>query len=507
MNLARMLSASAALYGVKAAIIFDGRTYSFLEIDRAVAKYALLLRRSGIRKSDRVSILLPKGVEFLFVHLANLAVGAMTIPLNPACTAEEISYFLSDSGTSLLITDRERLTRIEAEIKGIKGMRTFLLDAEGPGGSLSLLARVEKMEEGSHGNYPAGDDDGAMICYTSGTTGRAKGAVITHRNLISNMKALQETWAWTDKDRLLHVLPLFHVHGLVVAVHGALHAGATVIMHEKFDPVRALRALEREKITLFMAVPTIYHRLLKHWETVQPDLRTMRVFISGSAPLSEHLFTKFEETTGFRILERYGMTETQMITSNPLDPDRRVPGSVGYPLPGVSIEILSPERNAVKPGEVGEVRVKGDNVFKGYWNMPDKTAGAFENGWFKSGDLGYRIQDDDFRLCLVGRSRDLIITGGYNVYPKEVESALERHRAVNEAAVFGLPDEDYGERVSAAVVVKNGVPAPEEEEIIAFARQYLAGYKCPRKIFFLDSLPRNAMGKIQKQKIREMFSP
>jgi len=506
LNLARILSESAGKFGPKTAIVFEGRSHSFMSIDRSIAKYAFLLKQMSIGKGDRVAIMLPKGMEFLIVHLANLAVGAMTVPLNPSYTAEEISYFLSNSGASLLITDRERFTKIDGNLESMMHIKTLLADGDGPDGLPSLLTSVAKMEDRDHRDYPAGGDDGAMICYTSGTTGRSKGAVITHRNLVSNMLALKEAWAWTDEDRLLHVLPLFHVHGLVVAMHGALHAGSTVVMQGKFDPVKALKSFEKDKITLFMAVPTIYHRLLNHWDTVRPDMASVRLFISGSAPLSEHLFRKFEGITGFRILERYGMTEAQMITSNPLDPARRVPGSVGYPLPGVSVKIISPERKTVKAGEIGEVWVKGDNVFKGYWNMEEKTAECLENGWLASGDLGYQALDDDLRLYLVGRSKELIISGGYNVYPKEVESTLERHEAVEEAAVFGLSDEDFGERVVAAVVLKTGKHREKPGDLITFVRQNLTGYKCPKQVFFLDSLPKNAMGKVRKEELRRSFS-
>ncbi len=506
MNLAKILSESAVVFGEKAAVLFSGRTYSFLDIDRSAAQYACLLKQKGIEKGDRVAILLPKGMEFLFIHLANLCIGAMTVPLNPAYTADEITYFLSDSGASLLVTEQELFAKIDMPIRKMKNLQTIFTNGKGQDSSPSLISGAGKIKAEDPRDYPAGGDDGAMICYTSGTTGRSKGAVITHRNLVSNMKALQETWGWTEADRLLHVLPLFHVHGLVVAMHGALHAGSTVVMHEKFDPVRTLKTLEQEKITLFMGVPTIYHRLLHHWETERPDLRAMRLFISGSAPLSDHLFMEFEEKTGFRILERYGMTEAQMITSNPLNPDRRAPGSVGYPLLGVSIKIFSPEGKAVKAGEVGEVWVKGDNVFKGYWNMPQKTAECFQEGWLQSGDLGYQDPEDNLRLYLVGRGKELIISGGYNIYPKEVESALEKHRAVNETAVFGLPDEDFGEKVCAAVVLKQENSSLDAEELAVFTRKYLTGYKCPKKLFFLKSLPRNAMGKIEKERLRKMFS-
>jgi malonyl-CoA/methylmalonyl-CoA synthetase len=255
-----------------------------------------------------------------------------------------------------------------------------------------------------------------------------------------------------------------------------------------------------------MAVPTIYFRLLSEWKAGTPDLRTMRVFISGSAPLSENLFHRFEQTTGFRILERYGMTEAGMIASNSIEPSGRKPKSVGFPLPGVQIRVVSGKGQNVKPGEVGEVWIKGDNVFKGYWQMPEKTQEAFEQGWFKSSDLGYQDPEDRMRLYLVGRSKELIITGGYNVYPKEVENVLEGLEAVQEVAVIGLPDEDYGEKVAAVVAIKGEPGKTSSEEMIAFCKKHLAGYKCPKQVFFVDKLPRNAMGKIQKDLLQKRFT-
>lgn len=507
MNLAQELSQSAGRYGEKTAVVFEGRTYSFAEIDRTAAKYAHCLSRMGLKKGDRVAIQLPKCMEFLFAYLGCLSTGVVTVPINPDYTPEEVEYFLSDSDSALFISDEERFLRLQSAVGSLKGVRVVLTDGEGPDGSPSLPERAEKTGTPEPRGYPTGNDDAAMICYTSGTTGRSKGAVITHGNLVSNMKALQAIWAWTDRDRLLHVLPLFHVHGLAVAMHGALHAGSTVYMVRKFDPRRTWQAIEKEKITLFMAVPTIYHRMMALWDTLRPNLGSMRVFISGSAPLPEGLFHRFEESTGFRILERYGMTEAQMIASNPLEAARRVPKSVGYPLPGVAIQVASPEGKAVRPGEVGEVRVRGENVFEGYWRMPEKTAEAFQEGWLRSGDLGYQDPEDDSRLYLVGRCKELIISGGLNVYPKEVESVLERHESVEEVAVFGLPDEDFGERVCAAVVLTREMPSPRPEELMTFAGRYLSGYKCPKQVFFLDALPKNPMGKIRKEALKKRFSP
>lgn len=344
-----------------------------------------------------------------------------------------------------------------------------------------------------------------MLCYTSGTTGKPKGALITHRNLVFNALALQKVWRWTKDDLLLHVLPLFHVHGLCVALHGGLNAGSTLVVHEKFDPLKSLQTIATMRCTMFMAVPTIYYRLLQTFARQKTDLSSMRVFISGSAPLSKELFTDFYNATGFRILERYGMTETQMIASNPYEPDKRIPGSVGYPLPGVRIRLAGQSGADCHPGEIGEVWVKGENVFKGYWRRPEKTEEAFSDKWFKTGDLGYQDEKDGMRLYLAGREKELIISGGYNVYPLEVEEVLNQHQAVREAAVVGIGHKEYGELVVAAVVLNRTGRDISEEDLISFCKEKLAGYKCPKRIQFIEKMPLNTMGKIQKNLVRSEF--
>jgi len=376
-----------------------------------------------------------------------------------------------------------------------------LIDDTGPGHYAGLLRAAAVEGAVFTPDYPTRAADAAMICYTSGTTGKPKGAVITHRNLVSNTVALHKVWQWTDRDVLLHVLPLFHVHGLGVALHGSLYAGSTTLMHERFDPARVWQAIAEEKCTMFMAVPTIYQRLCKELAGQRPDLGSMRVFISGSAPLGESLFKHFEELTGSRILERYGMTEAQMIASNPYDPEGRIPGSVGYPLPGVIIRVAGETGEEVQPGGIGEVWVVGDNVFKGYWQMPGETARCFAGRWLKTGDLGYQDPGDRGRLYLVGRAKELVISGGFNVYPKEVENVLEGHDAVLEAAVIGLEDEDLGEKVVAAVVLRSGEEITASK-LVAHCKQYLVGYKCPKEVFFVSELPRNTMGKVQKQVLK-----
>jgi len=323
--------------------------------------------------------------------------------------------------------------------------------------------------------------------------------MITHGNLISNSRALARAWQWSEKDTLLHVLPLFHVHGLNVAVVGSLLTGTSIYMHEKFNPAGTWKTIEEKRCTMFMAVPTIYQRMVNELEKMEypPDLSSMRVFISGSAPLSDNLFHRFEKLTGFRILERYGMTETAMNTSNSLDPAGRKPKSVGFALPGITIRVVGEDGLDMPAGEVGEVLIKGPNVFAGYWRKPDKTRESFIGEYFRSGDMGFLDETDPGRLYLVGRSKELIISGGYNVYPKEIENVLESHEAVRESAVVGLPDEDFGERVTAVVVLKEGASV-NCEELLGLCKGRLAGYKCPKQIIFVEALPRNAMGKLQK---------
>lgn len=504
MNLAQVLARSFQNYSDRTAVVFGGRKYPYREIDEEIRKRSLwLAKRAGIQQEDRVAILLPKGMEFIFFHLAILSVGAISLPLNPACSEEELSYYLSDGDSSLLITDVAGIEKLGKTPRSAGGVRFVLTDDSSPFGWEPLKNELEKMGPGDGRTYPAQDDDVAVLIYTSGTTGKSKGAMITHRNLVTNMRALQRTWDWNEKDVLLHVLPLFHIHGLIVALHGAFHAGSTVILQEKFEPRETWRTMEKERCTLFTAVPTIYYRLLREWEGQKENLISMRLFISGAAPLSESIFSSFEEKTGFRILDRYGMTETGIIASNPMDHCRRVPKSVGYAVPGVNIRIAGNEGEEVDPGRVGEVWINGDNVFKGYWRMPEKTKEAFEAGWFKTGDLGYQAPEDFGRLYLVGRAKELIISGGYNVFPKEVEEVLERHEGIQEAAVIGVTDEDFGEKVTAVVVLRKDRTPPQPQEIISFCKEHLTSYKCPKQVMVVDHLPRNGMGKVQKEGLQK----
>jgi malonyl-CoA/methylmalonyl-CoA synthetase len=332
--------------------------------------------------------------------------------------------------------------------------------------------------------------------------------MITHRNLVDNINALNQAWLWTEADTLLHVLPLFHVHGLNVGLLGGFFAGSTIIMNETFDPLKGWQTIERYKCTMLMGVPTMYYRLLNQWDLLEekPDTRSLRVFISGSAPLSENLFNRFKKVMGHRILERYGMTEAGMITTNPIEEKERKPGSVGFPFPGVQIRIADKDGTDVNMGEIGEICIQGSNVFKGYWQNPLKTKEAFSGSWLKSGDLGYQDPNDGGRLYIVGREKELIITGGYNVYPKEVERIIDQYKGVRESAVIGLPDDDLGEKVAAVIVLKKNVQRLEKERVVEFCKKKLAGYKCPKVVYSRYEIPRNAMGKIQKQILKGEYS-
>ena len=350
---------------------------------------------------------------------------------------------------------------------------------------------------------PISSDDTAVIIYTSGTTGRPKGAEITHGNLTSNLEALHEAWGWNPEDVLLHVLPIFHVHGLFVAMHGALHAGAAILLMREFDAKRTLDMMAGGQCSVFMAVPTIHQRLLDAAADRQYDLSGMRLITSGSDRLPDEVYSGFKKTFGYALLERYGMTETGMNCSNPLNGERRL-GSVGLPLSGVQVRVVHPETDQLlPPGEIGEVQLRGPNVFKGYWNQQQKTAEAFtDDGWFKTGDLGFRELDGYLTLC--GRSKDLIISGGLNIYPPEVERVLAEHPDVAACAVIGCPDREWGERVT-AVVVLNETGSASPDDLIRFCRARLAPYKSPKSIVFRKDLPRNAMGKVQKADLRKEF--
>ncbi len=471
---------------------------TYAELDELVDKTAGYLQSLGLQSGDRVAIQLSKCLEFILIHMATVRLGAISLPLNLAYPSDELKYFLEDSGAKIffaLESAKDKIQSVLAELPDLQ--ECVFLDPSKPD---DFQLRITNFQSSISTSPITSLSDTAIIIYTSGTTGRPKGAEITHGNLISNLEALHAMWGWQADDVLLHVLPIFHVHGLFVALHGALHAGATTLFMREFNPQRALEMLSSGKSTVFMAVPTIHKRLLDVPNANQFDLSRVRLITSGSDRLSNDLFTGFQKTFGYTLLERYGMTETGMNCSNPLQGERRM-GSVGLPLPGVEVRIVHSETNEILPdGEIGDVQLRGPNVFKGYWRQPDKTSASFSaDGWFKTGDLGYRDSDGYITLC--GRSKDLIISGGLNIYPPEVERVLVEHPAVNACAVIGCPDEEWGEKVTAVVVLENE-GSVTGDELIRFCRERLAPYKSPKSIVFRNDLPRNAMGKIQKAELR-----
>ena len=476
------------------ATLRDGSVMTYADLEQSSARYANLLVELGVVRGDRVAVQTPKSIDMLMLYLACLRAGAIFLPLNPAYTAGELDYFMRDASPALFVCDpaQAEMIRPLAQAAGVPRVET--LGAAGDG-SLTLSALSAK---DSFATVEVADDDLAAILYTSGTTGRSKGAMLSHDNLASNCFTLREYWRFTADDILLHALPIFHTHGLFVATNLVLASGAAMIFLPAFDADEVLAALPR--VNVMMGVPTFYIRLLKEARFARDLVAHMRLFVSGSAPLSADIHREFSERSGHAILERYGMTETNMNTSNPYDGDR-IAGTVGLPLPGVSIRIADPDTGRVLPqGESGVIEIQGPNVFQGYWQMPEKTAAEFRDGYFISGDLG--LIDARGYVSIVGRAKDLIISGGYNIYPAEVETALDELRQVRESAVIGVPHPDMGEGVVAVVVPME--PGFDDGEMLKAAlSDQLARFKQPRRIVFVDELPKNGMGKVQKTVLRE----
>jgi malonyl-CoA/methylmalonyl-CoA synthetase len=476
----------------------DGPTLSYADLIDISGRLASVLKELGVKPGDRVAAQVEKSAEALMVYLAALRAGAVYLPLNSAYTAGEIRYFLGDAEPTVFVCSPQVAEEMRALARdiGVAHVETLGAKAEG---SLMEKARAASPE---FVDVPRGRDDLAAILYTSGTTGRSKGAMLSHGNLASNATALRDTWRFTAEDRLLHALPIFHTHGLFVATNVTLMAGSSLIFLPGFNADEMIRLLP--KATVMMGVPTFYTRLLARPDFTRELVAHMRLFVSGSAPLSAETHKEFEARTGHKILERYGMTETNMNISNPYDGDR-IPGSIGFPLPGVEIRIADPQTGRALPqGEVGVIEIRGPNVFKGYWRMPDKTKEEFrDDGFFISGDLGYI--DEKGYTYIVGRAKDLIISGGYNVYPAEVEAAIEAIPGVAECAVVGAPHPDFGEGVVAVIAPKPGARLDEKGIQAALANE-LAKYKQPKRVFITNDVPRNAMGKVQKKDLREQYA-
>ncbi|WP_300547991.1 malonyl-CoA synthase [Roseovarius sp.] len=474
----------------------DGSTVSYDAFLRLTAQYANSFFSAGLAPGDRLAAQIEKSPEALTVYAACVQAGIVFLPLNTGYTADELGYFVTDSGARLLLCDGSKADALASVAKSADA-QLMTLDADGSGS----LPDAAKDQPESFETTARSSDDLAAFLYTSGTTGRSKGAMLTQTNLLSNAETLVDYWAFTEKDVLLHALPIFHTHGLFVATNVILLAGASMIFLPKFDQDKVIENLPRA--TSMMGVPTFYTRLLDDPRFDRELIGHMRLFISGSAPLLAETHVAFEERTGHRILERYGMTETNMNTSNPYEGERRA-GTVGFPLPGVDLKITDPDSGKTLPqGEIGQIEVRGPNVFKGYWNMPEKTAEELRSdGFFITGDLG--LIDDQGYVQIVGRNKDLIISGGYNIYPKEIELLLDEQPGVLESAVVGVPHPDFGETVVGFLVAQKGA-TPDLDAIAEAAGASLARFKHPRKLIMLDELPRNTMGKVQKNILRAEY--
>ena len=478
-------------------ILDDGRQVSYADAAAGSARYASLLAGLGLAAGDRVAVQVEKSAEALLVYLACLRAGLVYLPLNSAYQEGEVGYFLRDAQPRVVIAQPSSMAWLVPLAKHLRIAHVYSLAEDGKGSWVDAAARHDT----SFATAERAADDLAAILYTSGTTGRSKGAMIAHGNLASNATALHQAWGFRPDDVLVHMLPLFHVHGLFVACHCVLMNGTAMRFHARFDAKRALADFGAS--TVFMGVPTFYVRLLAEPGLTRAACARMRLFVSGSAPLLAETHVEFESRTGHRILERYGMTETGMLTSNPLEGERRA-GSVGPALPGVQVRVVDDDDAPVAADKIGHVQVKGANVFPGYWRMPERNREEFTtDGYFRTGDMG--CLSPDGYLTIVGRSKDLIITGGYNVYPKEIELAIDELPGVDESAVIGIPHPDFGEAVTAIVVPHGEHMPPTEAEIIAALKGKLANFKVPKRVHFVDDLPRNAMGKVQKNVLRDRF--
>ncbi len=499
------------------ALLFGDRTWTYQDLVDGAAAWAGGLRRWGLRPDDRVALFLDNSPAFVTAYLGIHMAGGIAVLVNTQYRQVELRHILRDADVRLCITDPLRLpelARIEQDAPALEaiiiaGRSADDADADDGLSRVPRLTSGEVCSSNGAGAVRAPDPTTiALIIYTSGTTGRSKGAMLTHQNMAANSAAIVEAWRWTQQDRLLLALPLFHVHGLTVGINGALLTGGSVDLRPRFDAAAIYNTLLRGETTMFFGVPTMYTRLIAEAQGRPERPPPLRLYVSGSAPLSVQTSEEFRALFGQPILERYGMTETLMNLSNPFDGERR-PGTVGQPFPGQEARIVDIQtRQPILDETLGEIEVRGPHVCKGYWRQPEATAAAFSaDGWFATGDLGWRSADGYYTIA--GRARELIISGGYNIYPREVEEVLERHPAVAEAGVLGLPDPDFGEQVVAAVVLHPEAALPTEgrnglsAELVALCRNQLASYKKPRRMVYLDALPRNALGKVQKHILRE----
>ena len=473
-----------------------GLNVTYRELDSETAKLANGLKELGLSEGDRVTVQVDKCIEMVYLYLACVRSNIIFHPLNPAYKEKELSYFLDDAKPSLFISNEETISSISDLSLEHSIDHLFVLNNDGSGNFSDIST-----SEDNYITVACSDDDIAALLYSSGTTGKPKGIMLSHGNISSNAESLVKAWGFQESDCLLHALPIYHVHGLFVALGCVFMTGAKLKWLESFDADVVLKSIP--ECTVMMGVPTYYTRLLKRDLLDSKLTEGIRLFISGSAPLLEETFNEFNQRTNHQILERYGMTETNMNTSNPLKGDRK-PGTVGLPLEDVQVRVVDEENNELSQGEIGNLQIKGPNVFKGYWEMPEKTKEDFsKDGFFNTGDKG--LIDEGGYVSIIGRSKDMIISGGLNVYPKEIESLIDKIEGVLESAVIGLSDEDLGEKV-VAVIVSEESKTLDEKKVISEIKDQLAGFKAPKEVKFIDQLPRNAMGKVQKNILRETFS-
>ncbi|OSQ37881.1 malonate--CoA ligase [Thalassospira mesophila] len=474
----------------------DGAWFSYRDADEWSSRYAAVLHASGARKGDRVAVQVDKSPAALFLYLGCIRAGLVYLPLNTAYQAQELAYFMQDAAPVVIVCQPDRKSEMEEIAREKSGSVVFTLGDDGQG----TIQDAASAQITDFAAIPCADDDLAAILYTSGTTGKPKGAMMTQMNLWSNGRTLVDLWGFTAADTLLHALPIFHTHGLFIACHCVMMSGASMLFLPKFDRAQVIAALPGA--TVMMGVPTFYVRLLAGEDFNAALVSNMRLFISGSAPLLPETFSAFHARTGHYLLERYGMTEMGMATSNPLDGDRVI-HTVGPALPDVEVRVCDDKGQVLPQGEVGVLEARGPNVFAGYWKMPEKTREEFrEDGFFITGDIA--LIDDKGYVHIVGRAKDLVISGGFNIYPKEIETEIDKMAGVLESAVIGVPHPDFGEAVLAIVVLQDGLTLTGPE-IISHIKSLMANFKVPKQVFFVDELPRNAMGKVQKNALRDQF--
>ncbi|MBI3027469.1 long-chain-fatty-acid--CoA ligase [Candidatus Woesearchaeota archaeon] len=499
MGISSLFKQTALRLPDKVAIEFEDQRVTFREIDLQANKAANAFHGIDIIKGDRVAQYIPNSLELVYSLVGNFKNGSIVVPMNIGFKEQEIHHILSDSGAKVVITDMERLPIVRNIAGKLKDLKHIILVDGKEQGTYSFNELVKNASD-KESNVLIKDEDHSIIFYTSGTTGKPKGAALNQINITSNVKALAQAWKWTEDDVFLLTLPLYHIHGIGVALCGSLYIGNFTILRKKFVAEEALETIQKRKVTLFMGVPTMYFKLLEVEGLEKYDLSSIRLFVSGSAPLSKDLFYKLKKAFGHEILERAGMSESMMNFSNPYDGER-IPGSVGPCLPGVKVRITDKNFNDIPAGTEGEILIKGPNVFNGYWSKLKYNKEVFKDGWFVTGDVG-KVDEKGY-VYIIGRSKDVIISGGINIYPREIEDIVESMPQVKECAVVGVPDKEFGESVKAYVVLSPGETLAEDD-VVDYCKEKLASFKKPKFVEFLDALPKNTMGKILKEELRKM---